>query len=185
MNRKKLQLPLSDAVRLELKAGDLLALSGVIYTARDAAHKRMIEAINDQQPLPFDLQGQTIYYSGPCPACPGQVIGSAGPTTSGRMDLYTPALIEHGLRVMIGKGQRSDPVIQSMIRFGAVYLGATGGAGALLAQHITEARIIAYPDLGTEAIRQLVVKDFPVLVIIDSKGNNLYDTGPAQYRQDD
>ena len=185
MNRKKLQLPLSDAVRLELQAGDLLALSGVVYTARDAAHKRMMEAINDQQPLPFDLQGQAIYYSGPCPACPGQVIGSAGPTTSGRMDLYTPALIEHGLRVMIGKGQRSDQVIQSMIHFGAVYLGATGGAGALLAQHITEARIIAYPDLGTEAIRQLVVQDFPALVIIDSKGNNLYETGPAQYRQDD
>ena len=183
MDRIRIKLPITDEVRHSLKAGDALSLNGIVYTARDAAHKRMVEAIRKHQPLPFELNGQAIYYTGPCPACPGQVIGSAGPTTSGRMDPETPLLMEHGLRVMIGKGQRSEQVIQAMIRYGAVYLGATGGAGALLAQHITECQIIAYHDLGTEAVRRLVVKDFPVLVIIDSRGNNLYDTGPASYRK--
>lgn len=156
-------LPLSEEERVLLKPGDLVYLSGIMHTARDAAHARM----NGKMPVPME----TIYYLGPSPARPGQVIGSAGPTTSGRMDRYTPALLDAGLRVMIGKGRRSKEVIDSMIRNKAVYLAATGGAGALLSKCITKASVIAYEDLGTEAIRELEVKDFPAIVAIDCRGD--------------
>ncbi|NLO36134.1 MAG: TRZ/ATZ family protein [Clostridiaceae bacterium] len=182
MERRHIDLPLGDLAARSLKAGDLLALSGPLFTARDAAHKRLTEALEQGLPLPVALQGQTIYYAGPCPAPPGQVIGSVGPTTSGRMDAYTPLLLQHGLRIMIGKGQRSPAVIAAMRLHGAVYLGATGGAGALLSQHVRSAEVVAYPDLGPEAIRRLVVVDFPVIVLIDSQGNSLYQSGPARYR---
>lgn len=184
MERRQIQLPLSEQAVRSLQAGELLALSGPLYTARDAAHKRLTETLQQGLPLPVDLQGQTIYYAGPCPAPPGQVIGSVGPTTSGRMDAYTPLLLQHGLRVMIGKGQRSPDVIAAIQSYGAAYLGATGGAGALLARHVRSSEVIAYPDLGPEAIRRLVVVDFPVIVLIDTKGSNLYLSGPAQYRRD-
>lgn len=183
MQRINITLPMTQEQAASLTAGDLLSLSGVVYTARDAAHKRLTEAIKAHEALPFELSGSAIYYVGPCPEKPGQVIGSAGPTTSGRMDSSTPLLLQHGLRVMIGKGQRDASVIAAMKQFGAVYLGATGGAGALLAQHIVRSEIVAWPDLGPEAVRQLVVKDFPAIVLIDSRGNNLYETGRRQYRR--
>jgi fumarate hydratase subunit beta len=181
MERIHLQLPLDKETVLSLKAGDLLSLSGVLYTARDAAHKRLIEALDQNQPLPLELAGQTIYYAGPCPARPGFPVGSAGPTTSGRMDAYAPRLIEKGLVGMIGKGARSPAVIAAMKQYGAIYLGATGGAGALLAQRIKKAEVIAYDDLGAEAIRRLEVENFPVVVLIDTKGHNLYESGPAAW----
>ncbi len=181
MERIPLQLPLDKTTVQSLKAGDLLSLSGVMYTARDAAHKRLVAALDAGEPLPFELSGQTIYYAGPCPGRPGLPVGSAGPTTSGRMDAYAPRLIELGLVGMIGKGARSPAVIEAMKRQGAVYLGATGGAGALLAQRIKKAEVIAYADLGAEAIRRLEVEDFPVIVLIDTQGNNLYDSGPAAW----
>lgn len=181
--RRQMQLPLSSADIGELRAGDLLLLSGPLYTARDAAHAR-ISALDEQGlALPLSLEGETIYYVGPCPAPPGAIIGSAGPTTSGRMDRYTPRLIELGLRTMIGKGLRSLAVIEAMKKHGAVYLGATGGAGALIAGCITESEIVAFPELGAEAIRRLVVSDLPVVVLIDAKGNDLYKEGPARYRK--
>lgn len=183
MERKKVVLPLSDQQVKMLRAGELLSLSGTLYTARDAAHKRMDEALKSGRPLPFDLTGQTLYYVGPCPAGPGQVIGSAGPTTSGRMDRYTPLLLEHGLRAMIGKGYRQTAVIDAMKRYGAVYFGATGGAGALLASHIVASEVVAWPDLGTEAVRRLTVQDFPVVVLIDAEGRNLYTLGRAKYQK--
>ncbi len=183
MNRMAVTLPMTSEQAASLKAGDLLSLNGIVYTARDAAHKRLIAALAAHEALPFDLTDAAIYYTGPCPAKPGQVIGSAGPTTSGRMDASTPLLIRHGLRVMIGKGQRDEAVIAAMRQYGSVYLGATGGAGALLAQHIIRSEIIAWPDLGTEAVRRLVVKDFPAVVLIDSRGNNLYDSGQRRYRR--
>lgn len=167
----------------ELKSGDQVLISGVIYTGRDAAHKRMVEALDKGEELPFDLKDQIIYYVGPAPAPPGKVIGSAGPTTSGRMDAYSLRLIREGLRGMIGKGLRSQEVIAAMKEHGAVYFGAIGGAGALLAACIREAEVIAYPELGPEAVRRLVVKDFPAVVLIDSHGNNLYETGKAAYRK--
>lgn len=167
----------------ELKSGDQVLISGVIYTGRDAAHKRMVEALDRGEELPFDLKDQIIYYVGPAPAPPGKVIGSAGPTTSGRMDAYSLRLIREGLRGMIGKGLRSQEVIAAMKEHGAVYFGAIGGAGALLAACIREAEVIAYPELGPEAVRRLVVKDFPAVVLIDSHGNNLYETGKAAYRK--
>ncbi|MDW7657610.1 MAG: Fe-S-containing hydro-lyase [Bacillota bacterium] len=183
MDRINITLPMTQEQAASLMAGDSLSISGIVYTARDAAHKRLVEAIAAKEELPFDLLGAAIYYVGPCPEKPGQVIGSAGPTTSSRMDPSTPLLIQHGLRVMIGKGQRDEAVIAAMKQYGAVYLGATGGAGALLAQHIVRSDVVAWPDLGPEAIRKLVVKDFPVIVLIDSRGNNLYDSGRRQYRR--
>ncbi len=174
MNRA-VTAPFTREFARELCAGDIVTISGVIYTGRDAAHKRLFDTLARGEALPFDIENQTIYYVGPTPEKPGQIIGSAGPTTSGRMDAYTPALIEKGLTGMIGKGLRTAAVIDAMKTHGAVYFGATGGAGALLASHIVSSEIIAYEELGTEAIRRLVVKDFPVVVVIDSKGNSLYD----------
>ena len=165
----------------ELKAGDSCLISGVIYTARDAAHKRLCELVAAGKELPMDVADSIIYFVGPTPAKPGQAIGSAGPTTSYRMDAYSPILIEQGLTGMIGKGKRGPEVIDAMKKHGAVYFGAIGGCGALLSECIKEAEIVAYEDLGAEAIRRLVVKDFPVVVIIDSEGNNLYETGKANY----
>ena len=169
-----------DKVR-ELKAGDSCLISGVIYTARDAAHKRLCELVAQGKELPMDVKDSIIYFVGPTPAKPGQAIGSAGPTTSYRMDAYSPILIEQGLTGMIGKGKRGPEVIIAMKQHGAVYFGAIGGCGALLSECIKEAEIVAYEDLGAEAIRRLVVKDVPVVVIIDSEGNNLYETGKANY----
>ena len=172
----KINLPLTKEIAKTLKAGDLITLSGVIYTARDAAHKRLIERLEANEPLPFDLKDSIIYYVGPTPEKPGAVIGSAGPTTSYRMDAYTPTLLDLGLRGMIGKGPRNSLVIDAMKRNDAVYFAAVGGAAALLALHIKEAEVIAFDDLGTEAIRRLVVEDFPVIVATDCHGNSLYST---------
>ncbi|WP_010247211.1 Fe-S-containing hydro-lyase [Acetivibrio cellulolyticus] len=178
-----LEAPLCKADVKKLKAGDIVNISGIIYTARDAAHKRMIGLLEEGKSLPFDIKDQVIYYVGPCPAKPGEVIGSAGPTTSGRVDAYTPKLIEMGLSGMIGKGLRDNSVIEAMKKYGAVYFGAIGGAGALIAKSIIHEEIVAFPDLGTEAIRKLTVKEFPVTVIIDSLGNNLYEAGKKMFRQ--
>lgn len=177
----RINTPLDNQIVKELKAGDRLLLSGVIYTGRDAAHKRMVQALERDESLPFDIKDQVIYFVGPTPAPPGRVIGSAGPTTSGRMDAYSPLLIAEGLKGMIGKGLRSDAVIEAMKEHGAVYLGAIGGAGALLADCIREAEVIAYPELGPEAVHRLIVEDFPVIVLIDSEGFNLYEMGKAEY----
>jgi fumarate hydratase subunit beta len=166
-----------------LECGDKVLLNGVIYTGRDAAHKKMTEALTRGEDLPFELEGQVIYFVGPTPAPPGKVIGSAGPTTSGRMDAYSPMLIAGGLKGMIGKGLRSAEVIQAMQEHTAVYFGAIGGAGALLGACIQEAEVIAYPELGTEAIRKLIVKDFPVVVLIDSEGKSLYELGRRRYQR--
>ena len=164
-----------------LRAGDTVLLSGVVYTARDQAHKRMTEALDKGETLPFELEGSAIYYVGPTPERPGEVIGSAGPTTSYRMDAYSPTLIALGQRGMIGKGKRSPEVIEAMKKHGAVYFGAIGGAGALLSRCIKKAEVIAYEDLGAEALRRLEVEDLPAFVIIDSEGNNLYEKGPKEY----
>jgi len=179
---KKVSLPLTDEKVKDLHAGDNVLLTGVVYVARDAAHKRMVESLDRQQPLPFDIKDQTIYYMGPAPAKPGQVIGSAGPTTSGRMDSYSPRLIEAGLKGMIGKGNRSKSVRDAIVKSRAVYFAAIGGAGALIAKSIKKAEIIAYPDLGAEAIRKLEVEDFPVTVIDDIYGRDLYEEGKAKYQ---
>lgn len=181
MERIRLNLPLSAEQAAALRAGDLLLLTGDLFTARDAAHKKMIAALDRGEELPVSLAGQTIYYAGPCPGRPGQPTGSAGPTTSGRMDAGTPRLLAEGLRVMIGKGARSQAVADAIRLHGTVYLGATGGAGALLAQCISSAEIVAYPELGTEAIRRLTVIDFPAVVLLDSSGGNLYEQGRKQY----
>ena len=178
---KKIHTPLTREAVRDLKAGDSCLITGVIYTARDAAHKRLCELLDKGQPLPVDMENAIIYFVGPTPAKPGQAIGSAGPTTSYRMDAYSPALIALGQTGMIGKGKRNEAVINAMKEYGAVYFGAIGGCGALLSQCIKEAEIVAYEDLGAEAIRRLVVEDFPVVVIIDSEGNNLYETGKANY----
>lgn len=167
----------------ELRAGDEVALTGVIYTARDAAHQRLVQLIREGKPLPFPVEGSVIYYVGPTPAKPGQPIGSAGPTTSGRMDSLTVPLLELGLKGMIGKGGRSPQVVEAMKQHKAVYFAAVGGAAALIAQHIKEVEVVAYPDLGAEAVHRMVVEDFPVIVAIDSQGNNLYEQGVAKYRQ--
>ncbi|MBQ3554219.1 MAG: Fe-S-containing hydro-lyase [Clostridia bacterium] len=167
-------LPFTDEIIKKLRAGDRIRLSGVLYTARDAAHKRMNEALKKGEELPFDVKGATIYYAGPTPAKPGRVIGSCGPTTSGRMDAYTPNLLDLGLKAMIGKGQRSDEVVTAIKRNGVIYLGAIGGAGALYSECITSMEVIAYEDLGPESIKKLTVKDMPLTVIIDSCGNCLY-----------
>ena len=171
-----LKTPLNPGEIEVLACGDRVILSGTIYTARDAAHERMTRQYNEGIPFPIDLTGAAIYYAGPCPAKPGEVIGSCGPTTSGRMDAYTPLLLDCGLRVMIGKGMRSREVIDSVVKNKAVYLGAIGGAGALIAECIKKADVIAYDDLGTEAIRKLEVKDMPLTVLIDCRGNSIYKT---------
>lgn len=172
---KHISLPLTEADAAALKAGDYVYLTGELYTARDAAHKRMAETLAAGGKLPFDIAGQTIYYMGPSPARPGRIIGSAGPTTSSRMDKYTPRLLELGMRGMVGKGRRSPEVIAAMRQNKAVYFAAVGGAGALLSKCIQKTEIIAYADLGTEAIRRLSVEDFPVIVVIDAMGRNLYE----------
>jgi len=166
-----------------LKAGDLLLLSGEIYTARDAAHERMVREAKEGKKLPFDISGKAVYYAGPCPAKPGEVIGSCGPTTSGRMDAYTPYLLDRGLKVMIGKGARNEAVIDAIKRNTCIYLGAIGGAGALIAECIKSAEVIAYNDLGTEAIRKLYIEDFPVTVLVDAYGNDIYQIGQEKYRR--
>ena len=168
--------PIDNEIVNSLKAGDCVYITGTIYTARDAAHKRMYEAIKNGENIPFELKNNIIYYLGPSPAREGQVIGSAGPTTSSRMDKYTPLLLEHGLKGMIGKGKRSDNVIESMYKNNAVYFAAIGGAGALLSKCIKKAEVIAYDDLGTEAIRKLEVENLPAIVIIDNKKNNMYES---------
>ena len=165
----------------DLKSGDSVLLSGIIYSARDAAHKRLIDLLNEGRELPLNIKDETIYYVGPSPAKPGNVIGSAGPTTSYRMDAYAPALMDLGLKGMIGKGARNKEVIDSIVKNGAVYFGAIGGAAALIAKSIVKSEIIAYEDLGAEAIRRMEVKDMPLVVIIDSKGNNLYELGQKEY----
>ena len=177
----RLKTPLSDADVEKLKAGDKVFLNGVIYTGRDAAHKRLFDLLKEGKPLPVDLKGQVIYYVGPAPAKPGRAIGSAGPTTSGRMDAYSPKLMEIGLKGMIGKGMRKKEVVEAMKKYKAVYFAATGGAGALLAKAIKKAQVIAYEDLGPEAITRLEVEDFPVIVVNDTKGNDLYQQGMQQY----
>jgi fumarate hydratase subunit beta len=178
---RRITLPLTREKAADLEAGDLVSLSGILYTARDAAHQRFVDILDQGGALPFPVEDACLYYAGPSPAAPGQIIGSAGPTTSYRMDPYTPRLLGLGLRGMIGKGERSAAVIAAMKEAGAVYFGAIGGAGALLAERIRACEIIAFEDLGTEALRRLAVEDFPATVIIDSRGNNLYETGPAAY----
>lgn len=172
---KKLTTPLTEEMVRNLKAGEQILLSGVIWTGRDQAHKRLVALLDEGKELPVDLQDQVIYFVGPCPARPGDAIGSAGPTTSGRMDAYSPRIIRDcKLRGMIGKGGRSDAVVEAMKQYGAVYFAAAGGAGALIAQSIKKAEVIAFPDLGPEAIHRLEVEDFPMVVAIDSNGNDLY-----------
>ncbi len=178
---KEIFLPLTEEKAKELKAGDSVLLTGVIYTARDAAHKRICEAIKKGEKPPFKLKDSTIYYVGPTPAPPGRVIGSAGPTTSGRMDAYSPLLLSLGSRGMIGKGARNDEVIEAIKKYNGVYFGAVGGAGALLSGSIKTARVIAYDDLGAEAVRELTIEKMPLMVIIDTEGNNLYLTGREEY----
>ena len=179
---KKVTLPLTEETLAELKAGDNVLLTGTIYVARDAAHKRMIEALDQGNPLPFDIKGQTIYFMGPSPARPGQAIGSAGPTTSGRMDAYSPRLIAAGLKGMIGKGMRSQVVKDAMKKDKAIYLAAIGGAGALISKTIKKSEVIAFEELGAEAVRRLEVEDFPATVINDIHGGDLYQEGKSKYR---
>ena len=178
---KVLHTPLSREDARALRCGESCLITGTIYTARDAAHKRLCELAAKGEPLPFDIEGAIIYFVGPTPAKPGQVIGSAGPTTSYRMDAYSPALIALGQTGMIGTGKRGEAVVDAMRRYGAVYLGAIGGLGALLGKCVKKAEVIAYPDLGAEAVRRLEVENFPVVVVIDSEGNNLYETGRRAY----
>ncbi len=180
---KKITLPLTKELAKTLRAGDRVLLTGIIYTSRDAGHKRMCEALEKGEKLPFDPTDATIYYVGPTPASPGRVIGSAGPTTSGRMDAYAPTMMKVGARGMIGKGARLPEVIEAMKEHSGVYFGAIGGAGALLSKCIKSVRLIAYEDLGAEALRELYVEDMPLTVIIDSQGNNLYETGRREYLQ--
>lgn len=181
---KYIKIPLSDEDARSLKAGDYVYLTGTIYTARDAAHKRMQEALEQGETLPMEMKNNVIYYMGPSPAREGRPIGSAGPTTASRMDKYAPNLLDLGLKGMIGKGKRSQAVIDAIVRNGAVYFAAVGGAGALLSRAITSSEVIAYEDLGTEAIRKLAVKDFPAIVVIDAEGNNLYETAVKEYNEE-
>ena len=180
-NRVILEAPFTDKKIKSLKAGEMVYISGTIYTGRDAAHKRLFEMIERGEKMPFDFTGQAIYYAGPCPAKPGKPIGSVGPTTGGRMDAYSPLLIEHGLKVMIAKGSRSDEVIDAIKKHTGVYLAAIGGAAALMARCVESAEVIAFDDLGTEAIRKLQVNQLPVIVVIDSEGNNSYELGREKY----
>ncbi|UCD93938.1 MAG: Fe-S-containing hydro-lyase [Candidatus Zixiibacteriota bacterium] len=179
--KKRITAPLTDEVVQDLKIGDNVLISGTIYTARDAAHKRLVELVDKGEQLPFDVKGQIIYFVGPTPAKPGEVIGSAGPTTSYRMNIYTPRLIAVGQKGMIGKGEMGPEVVAAMKKHKAVYLSAVGGAGALISRAITASEIVAYEDLGAEAIRKLTVKDFPVIVALDCHGGNLYSEGIAKY----
>ena len=178
-----LSLPLKEQDIVRLKSGDRVLLTGVLYTARDAAHKRLVEALERGEKLPIDLKGQVLYYVGPSPAPPGKVIGSAGPTSAYRMDRYTPRLLQEGLKGMIGKGPRSEKIKEALKQHKAVYLAATGGAGALLSRKILRAEVVAYADLGTEAIRRLEVKDLPAIVINDTHGGDLYLEGKEKYRR--
>lgn len=177
----KLTLPLDETMVSQLRVGDMVYLTGVLYTGRDAAHKRLVGMIQNHQPLPFDLSNQAIYYVGPTPTPKGHVIGSCGPTTSGRMDAYTPTLLAHGLKAMIGKGYRQEEVKECMVKHQAIYLGAIGGCGALISQAIKKAEVIAFDDLGAEAIRRLEVEDFPCYVLIDTLGQDLYVQGREDY----
>ncbi|MDT8899957.1 Fe-S-containing hydro-lyase [Anaeroselena agilis] len=179
----RITTPLSADAARKLRAGDSVLISGAIYTARDAAHKRMIEALDRGEKLPVDVRDQIIYYVGPSPAKPGQPIGSAGPTTSGRMDAYTPRMLAEGLRGMIGKGYRSAEVVEAMKKHGAVYFAATGGAAALIARTVKGYEVVAYSDLGAEAFAKMTVEDFPAIVVIDSEGRNYYEEGQKQYRR--
>lgn len=180
---KYIRAPFEKEIIKTLKAGDYVYITGTIYTARDAAHKRMYEALQQKKELPIDIKGQAIYYMGPSPAREGRPIGSAGPTTASRMDKYTPQLLDLGLGGMIGKGKRSPEVIEAIIRNESVYFAAVGGAGALLSKCIQKSEMVAYDDLGTEAIRKLTVENFPVIVVIDSEGNNLYETVIQEYKK--
>lgn len=180
---KQIHTPLRREELEGLRAGDSVLLSGILYTGRDAAHKRLCALVNEGKELPFDVRNQVIYYAGPCPARPQTPIGSCGPTTSYRMDAYAPMLCDLGLIGMIGKGQRSREVVEAIRRNGGVYFAATGGAGALIASSVISAEVIAFEDLGTEAIRRLEVKNLPLIVAIDAQGGNLYEEGPAQYRR--
>ena len=180
---KYISMPLAEETLRGLKAGDYVYLTGTVYTARDAAHKRMYEALLKGEKLPFDIRNQIIYYMGPSPAREGRPIGSAGPTTASRMDKYTPRLLDLGLGAMIGKGKRSQAVLDAIVRNGCVYFAAVGGAGAILSKCIRKSEVIAYDDLGTEAIRRLDVEDFPVIVVVDSQGRNLYETAVKEYQR--
>ncbi|MCG8538995.1 MAG: Fe-S-containing hydro-lyase [Clostridia bacterium] len=180
---RNIKVPLTAEDAKGLKAGERVTISGVIYTARDAAHAKLLNALNNGESLPLEIEGGVIYYVGPCPAKKGQVIGSCGPTTSYRMDSFAPTLIEKGLKGMIGKGPRDEKVINAMKENNAVYFAAIGGAAALIANSVKKAEVIAYPELGTEAVRRLEVEDFPCIVAIDSEGNNLYESGVEKYRQ--
>lgn len=180
---KIINMPFTEEKAMDLKAGDRVLINGIIYTGRDAAHKKMVAMLENGESLPMEIQDQIIYYVGPCPAKPGQAIGSAGPTTSGRMDAYAPKLMKLGLRGMIGKGLRNEAVIESIKETKSVYFAAIGGAGALLAGAIKEAEVIAFPELGAEAVYKLNVENFPVTVVIDTEGNNLYDEGKRKYRR--
>ena len=182
--KKKIRVPLEKKDMEQLQAGDYVYLSGTIYTARDAAHKRMYESLKKGEELPIKLEGNILYYLGPSPAREGQIIGSAGPTTSSRMDKYTPEMLDLGLKGMVGKGKRSPEVIEAIKKNGAVYFAAVGGAGALLSKCIKSAEVVAYDDLGTEAVRKLEIEDLPVIVVIDKDGNNLYETAVNQWRKD-
>ena len=177
----RLETPIDKEKLKALRAGDMVYLSGTVYTARDAAHKRMMESLDKGEPLPFPLEGSVIYYVGPTPEAPGQVIGAAGPTTSGRMDAYSPRLLDLGQAIMIGKGARNQAVKEAVVRNGAVYLAALGGAGALMAASVEELEVICWEDLGCEAVRRLEIKDFPLTVILDAHGGDLYQSGPAAY----
>ena len=180
---KRIALPLTDETVASLKAGDDVLLSGIMYVGRDSAHKRIIEAMDQGNTLPFDIRGQTIYYMGPSPAKPGKVIGSAGPTTSGRMDSYSPRLMAEGLKGMVGKGMRTSTVKEAMKKYKAVYFAAIGGAGALISKAIKKSEVIAYEELGAEALLRIEVADFPVIVINDVYGGDLYEEGKAKYRK--
>jgi fumarate hydratase subunit beta len=181
--RKKVMLPLTEEQIENLRSGDNVLISGEIYTARDTVHKRFISLLNQGKELPVDLRGQTVYYVGPAPARQGQACGAAGPTTSSRMDRYTPQMLDYGLKGMIGKGRRSEEVGQAMIRNKAVYFAATGGAAAVIAKSIKTVEMVAYEDLGPEALQKMTVEDFPAIVVIDSKGRNLYETGPQKFAE--
>ena len=182
---KHFTVPMTKEEVKSLKSGDYVYLTGTIYSARDAAHKRMYEALEKNEPLPFNIENNIIYYMGPSPAREGRVIGSAGPTTASRMDKYTPKLLDLGMGGMIGKGKRTEAVREAVVRNGSVYFAAVGGAGALLSKCIVESEVIAYDDLGTEAIRKMKIKNFPAIVVIDCEGNNLYETAIEQYKDDE
>lgn len=182
---REIQAPIDRETAKSLRAGDYVKITGTIYTARDAAHKRMAEALENGEKLPINIEGTTIYYLGPTPAREGRPIGSAGPTTASRMDKYTPKLLDLGMAGMIGKGKRTQEVVDAVVRNGGVYFAAVGGAGALLSKRILSSEVVAYEDLGTEAIRRLTVEDFPVIVVIDSQGNNLYEAAAEQWRTEE